>query len=490
MASNQRRAAYRLLFCVRLVLALGVLGLFICVYVSSLLKWGDLRVLLASHQFTGALMRGGVFFLAVLAVTAVAGRWYCSVLCPFGTLLELVWRISQTMAGWRTRFISPSRLRFVVPALAGIGFVAIPSLLVPMDPISNFGRGVRSVYILVTEGVASKTPMIWAMLCMFAVVLMFSAVRGRRFCDWCPVGVLLGAFVYAAPLGMRLKKYTCVSCGRCERACPMNCVDSKKKVIDEMRCVLCFGCAGACALGALGYGTVLPAKREGRREFLRKSGVFFAAFAGVIYLGGAVARRLYPRFLKSSGISGQIPFIMPPGAADIDWYLSNCIGCQACVAACPAEIIRIGDDSFPRLNYTNGYCQYNCTECADVCPADALLIRHGMKQRTRIGLSVLYIGRCVVLTNGEACGACAEVCAPRALTMEPLEPGSTLTKPVLDEEYCIGCGGCLHVCPAEPRAFVITGVTPQTSTPGIRPSDTEEDDAAQGVYVSGDDFPF
>ena len=489
-SKKMKRFAYRLLFCGRFFLALGVLALFICVYFSSLMRWADIRVFLMQMQFTGTLMLGGVFCLIVLLITALAGRWYCSVLCPLGTLQEAVWRISRLISGWNTRFAPHRRLRFLVPAVAGIGFVVIPSLFMPMDPISNFGRGARSVYILFTEGVASKPPMIWAMLGVFAVILMFSAAKGRRFCDWCPVGTVLGAFVYVAPFGMRLKKFTCVSCGRCERGCPMNCIDSKNKVIHEARCVLCLRCAGTCAVGALGYGAVLPAKSAGRREFLRKSGGVLASLAGVIYLGGAGARRVFPDLMGSRDIYGQIPFIMPPGAQDIDWYLSNCIGCQACVAACPMRITQVTDSPYPEIDFKNGYCQYNCMECARVCPTGALRLESGMKQRTRIGLSALDTTKCVVITMGEACGACAEVCPPGALTMEPVEAGSILTQPVFYEEYCMGCGGCIHVCPAEPNAFEITGVTPQTLTPGMRPTDPQEGDDDAGAHFTGGDFPF
>ena len=437
-------------------------------------------------------MREGVFCLVVLvivAVTAFAGRWYCSVLCPFGTMQEAVWRVARLVAGWKTRFISPWRLRYVVPIFAGIGTVTAPALFLLTDPISNFGRGVRGVYIILTGGIDSMAPIIWVMIGIFAFVLVLAVARGRRFCDWCPVGVMLGAFTLAAPLGMRLRKEACVSCGRCERACPMNCIDSKGMTLEEARCVLCLGCAGTCAVGAVGYGSVLPGERAGRREFLRKGGGVLASLAGVIYLGGFMARA-FPGLRKRGNISGLIPVIMPPGARDANWYLSKCVGCQICAAACPAKIIRIGGSPHPELDYTDGYCQYNCTECARVCPTGALRLEDGMKQRTRIALSALNRTRCVVIRNGEACGACAEVCPTRAVRMVPIEAGSLLTAPVFDEQYCIGCGGCFHACPAEPNAFKVTGVTPQILTPGIRPTDAEEDDESHVIPFSGDEFPF
>jgi formate hydrogenlyase subunit 6/NADH:ubiquinone oxidoreductase subunit I len=270
----------------------------------------------------------------------------------------------------------------------------------------------------------------------------------------------------------------------------MNCIDSKDRSMDGARCVLCLGCAGTCAVGALEYGLVLPAEKAGRREFLRKSGVILASLAGAVYLGGAVTRRMFPGLMKGRNISGHISIIMPPGAQDIDWYRSNCVGCQVCVAACPAKIIRIGRGLRPELDFTDGYCQYNCTECSRACPTDALRLEDGMKQRTRIALSALDRTKCVVITRGQYCGACAELCPTRALRMVPIEPGSSLTEPVYEEEYCIGCGGCFHICPAEPNAFEMTGVTPQTLTPGIRPTDPEEYDESHGAPFTGGEFPF
>jgi len=493
MFANPKRFTYGLLSKVRLLLAFGVLALFFCVYISPLQKWSALRAILAYLQFSGALVLGTLYCLVLLAVAAIAGRWYCSALCPLGTLQEAVWTAGRLLTGRRTRFVSPWRLRYAVPALAGIVIVTMNQFLL-MDPISNFGRGVRSAYILVTEGVVSMTPITWAMLGMFVFILTLAAAVGRRFCDWCPVGILLGVFASAAPLGVRLRKDYCVSCGNCEKNCPMNCVDSKGKVLDNSRCVLCLRCASVCPTGALEYGTVSPVEKAERREFLRKSGknfVFLGYLASAFYLGGVLVRRVFPDWVRGKNTSGSIPIIMPPGARNVDNFFANCVGCLACVAACPAKIIRAADSPHPRLDYTNNYCQYNCTECSDVCPSGALVSLRNLKQRTRIGLSALDRTKCVVITRGEACGACAEVCAPRALRMEPLNPGSPLTAPVLDSEYCIGCGGCFHVCPAEPRAFEVTGVTPQVLTPGIRPSDPEDDDAGQGIPVLGDDeFPF
>ena len=500
MPAKPKRLIYRSFFWGRLFLAFGILALFICVYVSPLMRWSDARIFLMNTQFTGVLMRQDMLFLvaaAIMAIAALAGRWYCSVLCPFGTLQEAVWRAGK-MTGRKTRFISPWRLRYIVPILTGIGLVfAVPMLFLPMDPISNFGRGVRSVHTLVNEGAASMTLYLLAILGMFTLILALAAARGRRFCDWCPAGTLLGAFASVALLGMRLKKGACVSCGKCERSCPMNCIDAKEKILDASRCVLCLNCAGSCAVGALKYGSILPAEKAEkveRRAFFKKSGRILGLLAGAGYLGGLALRQIFPGLGRSGNTSGPISFVMPPGAQDIDNFIASCIACKACVAACPVQIIRADNSPHPRLDFTNHYCQYSCTACSSVCPSLALSrLSVEKKQRTRIGVAFLNREKCVAITHGAACGACAEVCAPRALQMEPLDPEwpMGLTAPVLYPEYCIGCGGCYHICPIrwEPRAITLTGVTPHTLTPGKYLSPPQNEGARDFSLPDGG-FPF
>jgi ferredoxin len=484
----------RLRFAVRAAAAYGVLIFFMSAYFSSSAKWNGAFAALAGWQFSAALYGTGAFSAAViclLAVSAASGRFFCSALCPMGTLQEFFFRI------WRSgkaRFVSPWKARYLVPFASGLYAAFLGEALIAPDPISSFGRGMGSIL----AAIGGSFDWLAAYLAIpFFLILAMSFLRGRRFCDWCPVGLTLGFFSGVAPFGMRISD-GCVSCGICEKKCPANCINAKEKKIEPGRCVLCFSCEAACPGGFAYYGADNREKSAERRMFLKTSAAGLSAFfsCAVYLLGPSLkfltnGRNLFQAHGKESEGQQAVNHILPPGAGNLERYLSLCIGCQVCVAACPVRIVKAKNSPHPELDYSDDFCQYNCVECGRVCPTGA--IRHlsqEEKRRTRVALSSLMFDRCVVVTKEQACGACAEVCPTRALRMIPYEesPHPGLTRPVFDEQYCIGCGACLVVCPAEPVAFSVNAVAAQAMTQGIRPTDESEDGLPPLPGL--DEFPF
>ncbi|MDR1481946.1 MAG: 4Fe-4S dicluster domain-containing protein [Synergistaceae bacterium] len=498
--SSTRPRVYKAVAAARLCVALGVLALFVFAYLSGSGGGNRLLALLMKSQFTSVLYGHGVASIAVAAAvfsSLLAGRVFCSVICPMGSLQEAFWRISRrlgTGAGGRVR---PWRARYAVTLAACVGIIlSIPQLALVVDPISLFGRGMTAVRALRDGHAPSFTLLVSA---PFAVILLISLFRGRRFCDWCPAGISLGLLSSFAPLGMRISA-GCTSCGLCEKKCPTGCVDSKEKEIDGRRCVLCLSCAD-CPGGFIGFGVRGASKsgQIGRRYFLSSAGSKAAALLfGALYATGANIRHLFRgrggRALRETGEDSSRAYdgpplpILPPGGRNVGHYSSRCSGCQACVAACPVKILKASGRLRPSLDYTEDYCQYSCVECGRVCPTGAISsLDVEKKRRTRVALSNLSLNRCVVTAKGQACGACAEVCPTRALRMIPFENAPGLTIPAFDEPYCIGCGACLVVCPARPVAFSLTAVRRQSETPGIRPTDYDE---GLPRLPETDDFPF
>jgi ferredoxin len=465
--------------------AYTVLALFAGSYFANSVDWNGILAVLGKGQFSAALYGTGALGAAVLCILAISvmfGRVFCSALCPMGTLQELFFRI------WRSgkaRFISPYKIRFLTPFATGLAVAVLGEPLITMDPISNFGRGLGTIR-MAWQGAGLRRIIEFAL--PFFAITALAFFRGRRFCDWCPVGLTLGLFSGVAPFGMRISE-GCFSCGLCEKKCPVNCLNTREKKIARDRCVLCFSCQTACKSGFVSYGAFVSENSAPRRAFLKTSAARLSAFFScAVFLAGPSL----DIFMKSEGRSERMgcDHILPPGSGDIERYLSLCVGCQACAAACPVGIVKAKNSPRPELDYSGDFCQYNCTECGRVCPTGAIRrLETEEKRRTRVALSSLALERCVVVTKEQACGACAEVCPTRSLRMagyaESAVPG--LTKPVFDETYCIGCGACLVACPAEPVAFSVSAVSRQTLTPGIRPTDENGDLPA---LPGTDEFPF
>jgi ferredoxin len=475
---------------VRAGIAYATLGLFVISYFSRSTEWNGTLAVLAKGQFSAALYRTGVLGAAVLCtlvISAIFGRVFCSVLCPMGTLQELFFRIWRS---GRAHFVSPFRIRFLIPLITGVAVAVLREPMIITDPISNFGSGLSAIRTI-SSGTNDLQGIEFALPFFFILALAF--LRGRRFCDWCPVGLTLALASSAAPFAMRISE-GCVSCGLCEKKCPANCINAREKKIVQSRCVLCFSCQTVCRGGFVSFGA---AGLSGRREFFKTSearALFFFPFS--VYLMGPSLNLFINRAgnlwakKEETGERRDFGHILPPGAGNIERYLSLCVGCQACVAACPVRIVKAKNSPHPELDYSDDFCQYNCVECGRVCPTGAIRpLGMEEKRRTRVALSNLTFERCVVATKAQACGACAEVCPTRALRMMPYTEStvSGLTKPVFDETYCIGCGACRVVCPARPVAFTLTAVRIQSETPGIRPTD---DDDGLPQLPDTSDFPF
>ncbi|MBQ9811776.1 MAG: 4Fe-4S dicluster domain-containing protein [Thermoguttaceae bacterium] len=358
---------------------------------------------------------------------------------------------------------------------------------------------------------------------------------GRLYCNTvCPVGSFLGFLSQFSFFKTRIDASKCISCGLCEKRCKSSCIDAKNKTVDNTRCVVCFDCFGACKKGALSYGVGKKVKlapneivkkkenaeqqtastldeatlrekervlREikgfdrGKREFIALS-----ALAGVAAVAKFAVGAVQEEAPTTSGEGealdlvdaaegaapeeipadyGLTPYkqehtIMPPGAPNRGHYMHHCVGCQLCVAKCPAHILKPGGFENgllgfmqPIVEYSEkrGFCNFDCTICGDVCPTGAILpLTVEKKHVTQMGHVVFIKENCIVYAKNEHCGACSEHCPTQAVQMVPYgDPEKGLTIPETHEELCVGCGGCEHICPARPyRAIYIEGHPEQT----------------------------
>ena len=231
----------------------------------------------AKMQFVPAILAlNFAVVAAILVVTALVGRVYCSTVCPFGVLQDVAIRIRRLFTRRSCREMVPTWLLVEFFGVLALCAVANASLLAFCDPYAHYGRIATNLvrpalqwlvncgaawsdahekYWLMAVDVAA--PAVFALfisIATLAVVAAFALWRGRWFCNHlCPVGACLRLASRKTPLlRIRIDAVKCGGCGICERGCKAGAIDAKAKSVDNGMCVRCFDCLGACGKGAIG----------------------------------------------------------------------------------------------------------------------------------------------------------------------------------------------------------------------------------------------
>jgi len=471
---------------------------------------------LAAVQFVPAAvalatgLAAGLIVLGLLAVTALGGRVYCSVLCPLGILQDVIARLAALVRRGPRRL--PYRpavnwLRHLVfwGTIAGVLAGAAGFTLSLVDPYSNFGRIasglVRPVITLTNNAVVGpanaagldawyRVDVHWAnggalhQPALFLLLVVILVVwRGRFYCNTlCPVGTLLGWIARHAAWRLAVDESACTKCGDCLRVCKAQCIDLRGSAIDFSRCVACYNCVSACDQHGIIYRAAWSRRKSEagdrkpetpdpqRRAFLASTAVALVASTGATALLRGQSSSSGSARGAAAPVAGPLPGheasrgICPPGAAAVDRFLDRCTACQLCISACPTHVLQPAFLEYgfagimkPRLDYAAAFCNFDCRRCAEVCPDSALtLLPLAEKQVTRLGIARLDLEKCVVKAHGKDCAACSEHCPTKAVDTVPY--GDNLRLPQMHDELCIGCGACQFACPVRPeRAITVHG---------------------------------
>lgn len=381
-----------------------------------------------------------VVVVAVLVVTALIGRLYCSVICPLGIFQDFVTWISGLLFPKRKfQYRKPANwVRYIVLALFVVLMVAgLGSLAALIAPYSAYARMVTNIH-------GTGLPLVIAIVTIVVVGVM-SFVWGRLWCNTvCPVGSLLGLVSKCSLLGIRIDADKCGGCHRCEHKCKAMCIDVENKTVDMSRCVDCFNCLGECKVGAISFGGKRKTESgksvdDSRRKFV----------AGAVAVGAAMAVQAQEQKMDGglAAIAGkQVPerktALKPFGARSVDNFHRRCTACQLCVSQCPERVLRpstkLTSLMQPEMSYIDGYCRLACTRCSEVCPSGAILpVTKEEKTAISIGTAIVLKDNCI------GCGTCARHCPSEAIQMVD-------GIPAVNEARCLGCGACEYYCPARP----------------------------------------
>lgn len=371
----------------------------------------------------------GTAIIALVLLTLLFGRVYCSVLCPLGLFQEAVRLfVRKPLSLHVNRAFKYILAVFVFGSLLG-GTAFFARLL---DPYALFG--------------AAFSGAAWG-LCVLGAISILTVLKGRFFCtDICPLGALLGFLSKYAVFQIFIEARKCRTCGKCARICPGGCIDYQNCTVQNDLCIRCLKCLKVCPFQAMRYGKKrVPAAGFNlkRRQFL--IGVAALAAFAAAYKGGLIFVQKTANKFKN--------VLVPPGAGSAAEFVNRCLNCNLCVQNCPMKVLKKATLDYPAVHtgYTNSFCSYTCRKCSQICPSGALKrLSLSEKQRTKIGTAHITAELCV------NCGLCVMECPREAIKQEK-------TAPVVQTQKCIGCGACKVVCPVQ--AILIEGVEKQVLLP-------------------------
>jgi Pyruvate/2-oxoacid:ferredoxin oxidoreductase delta subunit len=184
--------------------------------------------------------------IAIIGVSVVVKKAFCSWLCPVGTLSESLWMLGKKIAG-RT-FAVPPWLDYPLRSLKYLLLVFFGYAIWNMDV-----EGLRNfIYSPYNKMADIKMYLFFAEISTFAlgaiVALMLLSVFIRNFwCRFlCPYGALLGIAGWLSPLKITRTASTCIDCELCTKACPSNINVHKAGRVWNDECTSCLACVQAC----------------------------------------------------------------------------------------------------------------------------------------------------------------------------------------------------------------------------------------------------
>jgi len=470
---------------------------------------------LAKIQFLPAVLALNLLVvLALVVLTLVFGRIYCSVICPLGVFQDVVAWIGKKCRPKKQRKMpytySPAKswLRYAVLALFVLALLAgAGSLAALVAPYSAYGRMASNLlqplyrlgnnllaavaehyhsyaFYAVDVWVKSLSTLLIA-VATFLVIGVLAWRNGRTYCNTiCPVGTVLGFLSRFSLFRIRFDADKCKSCSMCSRNCKASCIDFKTHTVDYSRCVACGNCLDKCNFDALHYTAAMPTladafpkKKETKKKEEKKDtakaeaaepDATLRAFLATLTMGAATTWVKAQTNEVDGGLAEiqdkKVParrrHVTPPGSLSARHMASHCTGCQLCVSACPNGVLRPSGGLLtlmqPEMSFERGACRPECTRCSEVCPTGAIRpITREEKSSLQVGHAEWIQENCIPVTDGVTCGNCARHCPVGAITMVSLGDDESSPKvPAVNVERCIGCGTCEYLCPARPFSAI------------------------------------
>ncbi|NDV23546.1 4Fe-4S binding protein [Desulfovibrio sp. JC022] len=211
--------------------------------ISSLLS---LKQLFSKGIFDEVHPAGLTIFIAVMVMSLIVRKGFCGYLCPVGFIHNLLNRIGRK-TGKIITIKGKIELGMLIPKYIALAF------FVNMVFFKMSGREVdtfiHSPYNFTAEAkmMLFFTDMSLTAAIVVSVILLLGIFIPYFWCRFlCPYGALLGILSKVSPVAIKRDEDKCISCGKCNTACPGGIEVDLKQTVNSAECVGCTQCINAC----------------------------------------------------------------------------------------------------------------------------------------------------------------------------------------------------------------------------------------------------
>ena len=184
------------------------------------------------------------------------GRLICGLLCPFGLIQEVVYKIKtpKLKKSPLTRLLSYGKYVLLVffVFLAPIGYafrdMPLPAFCKYICPAGTLEGGLVLLSNAANKSYLSLLGGLFTWKCLLSISILLGCVFVfRLFCRFiCPLGALYGLFNKLSFFGIKVDTHKCIDCDRCAAKCLL---DVKRP--GDIECISCGECMGVCPTQAI-----------------------------------------------------------------------------------------------------------------------------------------------------------------------------------------------------------------------------------------------
>lgn len=239
-------------------------------YLISERSWAEGLCPMGGLETLPYLIRSGVYLehissynigimIALIILTLLAGRIFCSYICPLGSLQEWFGRLGKKF-GFCVEVPEKlenvlNKVKYVVLLLILGGTYALAELVF---------RNYDPFYALFHLA----SPALNASFIILGVSLIGSMFVNRLWCRYlCPIGAFVRVLNFFSLVKLVRDESTCIDCKLCNKVCPENVKPAEQLALTADRCTHCLDCMGICPKGLEGIKlTIGKSSFKNRKE--------------------------------------------------------------------------------------------------------------------------------------------------------------------------------------------------------------------------------